>query len=110
MQIKITIFALIRLIIKPQLAMKPLSRHRYKVFQMRLREIQLSSKERVKRGDILTQMIYTDYINLIKSVSKENPILYKYISMSFYYDTIAAMYGITPKYVSRIINNYNKKL
>lgn len=89
--------------------MKQTNSQQYKAFEMRLHEIQITSKEPIKRIDVLSEMVYSDYISLIKSTSSKMPGIFGYISVSYYYDTLAHMYGITPKYVARIINNTIKK-
>lgn len=89
--------------------MKHFATQQHQALNMRLEDMKITSKERVKRQDILSEMVYNDYTLLIKRTSDKVPNIFNYISISYYYDTLAQMYGITPKYVSRIINNTIKK-
>lgn len=85
--------------------MKPISTQRYKAIELRMQDQEREGKERMKRSVLLYEMVYTDYISLIKSVYAKSPEMAGYLSASYYYDTLAGMYGVTPKYVARIVNN-----
>lgn len=85
--------------------MKSIGTQRYKVMELRMQNQEIEGKERIKRSAILYEMVYTDYISLIKNVYANSPDMAGYLSASYYYDTLAGMYGVTPKYVARIVNN-----